>query len=142
MKVYEDLEVVAEYIPFIEEVNWASQQNALLERLYTSFCISLHLLLKEALLADRAKEGYHHLIDLIIFQTDGLRLARLPMQVDYLWGERFNYWYIEAHRELIAVISVPREAETIVYQKEFVRSIAVAVEDLLARLDRLSVLVD
>ena len=99
-------------------------------------------MLKEALLADRAEEGYHHLIDLIILQTDGLRLARLPVQVDYLWRERFSYWYIEAHRELIAIVSVPWEAEAIVYQKEFVRSIAVAVEDLLARLDRLSVLVD
>ena len=63
------------------------------------------------------------------------------MQVDYLWGERFNYWHIKAHWELIAIISVTREAETIVYQEEFVRSIAVAVEDLLTRLDCLSVLV-
>ena len=64
------------------------------------------------------------------------------MQVDYLRGERFHYWYIHAHRELIAVISVPWEAKAVVYQEEFVRSIAVAVEDLLARLDCLSVLVD
>ena len=64
------------------------------------------------------------------------------MQVDYLWGERICYWDIEAHRELIAVISIAWEAETVVYQEELVGSIAIAVEDLLTRLYCLSVLVD
>ena len=63
------------------------------------------------------------------------------MQVDYLWIESFRNRHIKAQWELIAIISVPWEAEAVIYQEEFVGSIAVAVVDLFTSLDGLTVLV-
>ena len=100
------------------------------------------MLLKEAIFAIWAKNGYHDFTNLIFLQTNNLRLVWIPQQVDYLWRERTFYWHIETEWELVAVISVILDAEAVVYQQEFVGSFAIAVEDLLTRLNCPSVYVN
>ena len=49
--------------------------------------------------------------------------------------------YVEPHRELVRVVLIVREAEAVVEQQELVRTVSVAVEDLIACFNRLPRLV-
>ena len=51
--------------------------------------------------------------------------------------ERLLNRHVEPHRELVRVVLVVREAEAVIEQQELVRTVSVAVEDLIARFNRL-----
>ena len=66
----------------------------------------------------------------------------MPFEIDNFWHKDFSYGSIKTHRELKRVVTISREAESVVEQQELVRAITIAVEDLLSSLHCFPILVD
>jgi hypothetical protein len=82
----------------------------------------------------------HHLIDLILFQTDLLMITAARIQLyDLLQIELSGF---KAQIKLVGVIGVILETEAIVNQQEFIGSVPIAVENLFTRLETLTISVN
>ncbi len=82
----------------------------------------------------------HHLIDLILFQTDLLMITAARIQLyDLLQVELSGF---KAQIKLVGVIGVILETEAIVNQQEFIGSVPIAVENLFTRLKTLTISVN
>ena len=82
----------------------------------------------------------HHLIDLILFQTDLLMITAARIQLyDLLQVELSGF---KAQIKLVGVIGVILETEAIVNQQEFIGSVPIAVENLFTRLETLTISVN
>lgn len=82
----------------------------------------------------------HHLIDLILFQTDLLMITAARIQLyDLLQVELSGF---KAQIKLVGVIGVILETEAIVNQQEFIGSVPIAVENLFTWLETLTISVN
>lgn len=82
----------------------------------------------------------HHLIDLILFQTDLLMITAARIQLyDLLQIELSGF---KAQIKLVGVIGVILETEAIVNQQEFIGSVPIAVENLFTWLETLTISVN
>lgn len=69
-------------------------------------------------------------------------MTRTPTEIDKFRRENLVSVRVQAEWELIGVVAVTGEAESIVEQEELVRTIAIAVEDLISGLDCFPILID
>lgn len=82
----------------------------------------------------------HHLIDLILFQTDLLMITAARIQLYNLLQVELSGF--KAQTKLVGVIGVILETEAIVNQQEFIGSVPIAVENLFTWLETLTISVN
>jgi len=81
MHILADLQIELKDVKFVEETDWAGQQDAFLERVkdfLTILFVLCFLSGKETFLADRSEEADHNFTDLVFLKSDGLVLAMTP----------------------------------------------------------------